>query len=58
MMHSSPMLESAPVQPRWRKTPLLALVGVSAVCACLFHSGAQQGELRALNTASERPIAT
>jgi len=39
MMHSSPMLESAPVQPRWRKTPLLALVGVSAVCACLFHSG-------------------
>merc|ERR1719355_536420 len=33
------MLESAPVQPRWRKTPLLALVGVSAVCACLFHSG-------------------
>jgi len=38
MMQSSLMTE-APVQPRRGKTLLLALVGVSAVCACLFTSG-------------------
>ena len=54
MMHSSPVYVEA--QPRRSfKTLFLALVGVAAVCACLFHSGAQQGELRALSTASERP---
>jgi len=39
MMHSSPVYVEA--QPRRSfKTLFLALVGVAAVCACLFHSGA------------------
>jgi len=39
MMHSSPVYVDA--QPRRSfKTLFLALVGVAAVCACLFHSGA------------------
>merc|ERR1719473_790736 len=38
MMHSSPVYVEA--QPRRSfKTLFLALVGVAAICACLFHSG-------------------
>jgi len=54
MMQSSLMTEAPAVQPRrTKKTLFLALVGVSAVCACLFHSGVLSAPITGSSAAAE-----
>lgn len=54
MMQSSLMTEAPAVQPRrTTKTLFLALVGVSALCACLFHSGVLSAPVTGSSAAAE-----
>jgi hypothetical protein len=54
MMQSSLITEAPAVQPRrTTKTLFLALVGVSAVCACLFHSGVLSAPVTGSSAAAE-----